>query len=38
MKLPIIASPEEEQKKLKLGYENQLQKFKIFDPLSIEPS
>ena len=37
MKLPIIASPEE-QKKLKLGYENQLQKFKICDPLSIEPS
>ena len=39
MKLPIIAlSEEEQQKKLKLDYENQLQKFKICDPLSIEPS
>ena len=38
IKLPIIASSEEEQKKLKLRYENQLQKFKICDPLSIEPS
>ena len=38
MKLPIIASSEEQQKKLKLDYENQLQKFKICDPLSIEPS
>ena len=38
MKLPIIASSEEPQKKLKLDYENWLQKFKICDPLSIEPS
>ena len=38
MKLPIIASSEEHQKKLKLDYENRLQKFKICDPLSIEPS
>ena len=38
MKLPIIASSEEQQKKLKLDYENRLQKFKICDPLSIEPS
>ena len=29
---------EEHQKKLKLDYENRLQKFKICDPLSIEPS
>ena len=35
MKLPI---KEEQQKKLKLDYENRLQKFKICDPLSIEPS
>ena len=35
MKLPI---EEEQQKKLKLDYENRLQKFKICDPLSIEPS
>ena len=38
MKLPIIAWSEEQQKKLKLNYENRLQKFKIRDPLSIEPS
>ena len=38
MKLPIIASSEKQQKKLKLNYENRLQKFKICDPLSIEPS
>ena len=38
MKLPIIASSEEQQKKLKLDYENRLQKFKICDPLSIQPS
>ena len=37
MKLPIIASSEEQQKKLKLDYENRLQKFKICDPLSSEP-
>ena len=35
MKLP---TEEELQKKLKLDYENRLQKFKICDPLSIEPS
>ena len=34
MKLPI---KEEQQKKLKLDYENRLQKFKICDPLSSEP-
>ena len=38
MKLPIIASSEEKQKKLKLDYENRLQKFKICDPLSFERS
>ena len=38
MKLPIIASSEKQQKKLKHDYENRLQKFKICDPLSIEPS
>ena len=38
MKLPIIASLEKQQKKLKLDYENRLQKFKICDQLSIEPS
>ena len=38
MKLPIIASSEKTQKKLKLDYENRLQKFKICDQLSIEPS
>ena len=37
MKLPIIASLEQQQKKLKLGYENRLRRFKICDPLSIEP-
>ena len=37
MKLPIIASLEQTQKKLKLGYENRLRRFKICDPLSIEP-
>ena len=37
MKLPRVASSEEQQKKFKLDYENQLQKFKICDPLSIEP-
>ena len=37
MNFPIIASSEEQQKKLKLDYENRLQKFKICDPLSIEP-
>ena len=38
MKLLIIASSEEKQKKLRLGYENRLQKCKICNPLSIEPS
>ena len=38
MKLPIIASSEKQQKKLKHDYENRLQKFTICDPLSIEPS
>ena len=38
MKLLRVASSEEQQKKFKLDYENQLQKFKICDPLSIEPS
>ena len=38
MKLPIIASSEKTQKKLKLDYENRLQKFRICDQLSIEPS
>ena len=38
MKLPTIATSEEQQKKLKLDYENRLQKFKICDPLSIKPS
>ena len=38
MELPIIASLEEQQKKLKLDDENRLQKFKICDPPSIEPS
>ena len=37
MKLPIIASLEKQQKKLKLDYENRLRRFKICDPLSIEP-
>ena len=37
MKLPIIASLEEQQKKLKLDYENRLRRFKICHPLSIEP-
>ena len=38
MRLPIIALSEEQQKKLKLDHENRLQRFKICDPLSIEPS
>ena len=38
MELPIIVSLEEQQKKLKLDDENRLQKFKICDPPSIEPS
>ena len=38
MKIPIFTSSEEQLKKLKLDYENRLQKFKICDPLSIEPS
>ena len=38
MKLPISSSAEVQQKKLKLDYENQLQKFKICDPQSTEPS
>ena len=32
LKLSIIASSEEQQKQLKLDYENHSQKFKIFDP------
>ena len=36
IKLAIIASSEEQQKTLKLDYENRLQK--ICDPLSMEPS
>ena len=35
MKLPVITSSEEQQKKLKLDYENRLQKFKICNPLSV---
>ena len=38
MKLPISALSEEQLKKLKLDYEDHLQKFKICDILSIEPS
>ena len=38
MKLPVIVSSKEQQKKLNLNYTNRLQTFKIHDPLSTKLS